>query len=510
MNNNSERIKLSKLSKYKNIKSTKVKKEIKDINDSVTHIHKEIDESNKKIIVEELNLIPKNIFQTWRDLELTKDMKETIEYLKYMNNGFNYYLYDDKMCRDFIKDNYDEKILEAYDKIIPGAYKSDLWRCCILYKYGGIYLDIKYKPKNNFSFAFFLDKEYYARDRQTNNKYGIYNALMIYKPKSEMLKKFIDKIVENINNNFYGNSALDITGPQCLNNFFTQEEILNFDLDFDGTQILYKKIPILEEYKNYRAEQKKILGYHYSDLWNKRIVYQKDEIKNNISQKINYEPIINRKIFQTWKDLNLPINMKVTVNELRDKHNNYEYYLYTDEMCRNFIKENFDNKILEAFDKVIPGAYKADLWRCCVLYKYGGIYLDIKYKPINNFTFEKLLDKEYYVRDRQKNNKYGIYNALMICKPKSEKLKKIIDKIVENINNKYYGDSALDISGPQCLNNFFTQKEILNFELEFNGSQIVYKTQPILEKYSSYRTEQKQSGLTHYSKLWDKKMVYKK
>jgi mannosyltransferase OCH1-like enzyme len=195
MNNNSERIKLSKLSKYKNIKRNKAIKEIKNINDTKSIIQPKNNESIKNNTHEELNIIPKNIFQTWRDLELIKDMKETVEYLKYMNNGFNYYLYDDKMCRDFIKDNHDEKILEAYDKIIPGAYKTDLWRCCVLYKYGGIYLDIKYKPKNNFSFIFFLNKEYYVRDRQINNKHGIYNALMICKPNSYKLKQFIDKIV---------------------------------------------------------------------------------------------------------------------------------------------------------------------------------------------------------------------------------------------------------------------------------------------------------------------------
>jgi mannosyltransferase OCH1-like enzyme len=275
MNNNSERIKLSKLSKYKNIKRNKAIKEIKNINDTKSIIQPKNNESIKNNTHEELNIIPKNIFQTWRDLELIKDMKETVEYLKYMNNGFNYYLYDDKMCRDFIKDNHDEKILEAYDKIIPGAYKTDLWRCCVLYKYGGIYLDIKYKPKNNFSFIFFLNKEYYVRDRQINNKHGIYNALMICKPNSYKLKQFIDKIVENIHNKYYGESALDISGPQCLNNFFTQKEILDFELEFDGNQILYKTQPILEKYSSYRTEQKQSGSLHYSKYWDKKMVYKK-------------------------------------------------------------------------------------------------------------------------------------------------------------------------------------------------------------------------------------------
>ena len=501
MNNNLNKIKLNKLSKYKkNDKKNKIVNKTENINTP---------ESKKIVIQEELSIIPNNIFQTWSSLELTKDIKDTVDYLKYVNNGFNYYLYDDNMCRDFIRDNYDIKVLDAYDKIIPGAYKTDLWRCCILYQYGGIYLDIKYKPRNNFNFKFFLDKEYYVRDKVKNNKYGIYNGLMICCPQSKMLKIFINKIVENINNEYYGESALDITGPQCLNNFFSQDEILNFDLEFDNKNILYKKLPILEEYKNYRTDQQKMLGYHYSEIWNLKTVYNETiEEENKEIEILNTE--INRKIFQTWINLKIPENMNNTIKEIKNKHTNYEYYLYTDLMCSEFLRQNFDKTVLNTFNKLIPGAYKADLWRCCILYKYGGIYLDIKYKPINNFSFEELLDKEYLVRDRQINNKYGIYNGLMIFKKNSELLKKFIDKIVENVSKNYYGYSSLDITGPQCLNQFFTQDEILNFELEFNGNQIVYKTQPILEEYSTYREEQKLNKKEHYSKLWNKKLVYKK
>ena len=32
--------------------------------------------------------------------------------------------------------------LNCYQELIPGAYKSDLARLCLIYVYGGIYLDI--------------------------------------------------------------------------------------------------------------------------------------------------------------------------------------------------------------------------------------------------------------------------------------------------------------------------------------------------------------------------------
>ena len=41
------------------------------------------------------------------------------------------------MCRNFIKKHFSRDVSYAFDKINPGAFKSDLWRYCIIYKNGG-------------------------------------------------------------------------------------------------------------------------------------------------------------------------------------------------------------------------------------------------------------------------------------------------------------------------------------------------------------------------------------
>jgi mannosyltransferase OCH1-like enzyme len=93
-----------------------------------------------------------------------------------------------------------------------------------------------------------------------------------------------------------------------------------------------------------------------------------------------------------------------SVENIKMNNKNFNYKLFDDEDCRNFIKNNFDGSVLYAFDSLKPGAYKADLWRYCVLYILGGIYIDIKYQVINNFKFENCLDKEYFVLDLDKKN----------------------------------------------------------------------------------------------------------
>jgi mannosyltransferase OCH1-like enzyme len=141
--------------------------------------------------------IPLNIFQTWKTKELPPKMQECVNNLKASNPEFTHYLYDNNDCYEFIKNNFDKDVLDAYDNLIPGAFKADLWRYCVLYKNGGVYLDIKYQPVNNFKLIDLTDKEYFVRD-VTISGHGIYNAFMICKPGNKFLLKAINKISEKL------------------------------------------------------------------------------------------------------------------------------------------------------------------------------------------------------------------------------------------------------------------------------------------------------------------------
>ena len=48
---------------------------------------------------------------------------------------------NDKDCKNLV-DSIDYRISQAYDSLIPTAYKADIWRYCVLYKYGGVYGDM--------------------------------------------------------------------------------------------------------------------------------------------------------------------------------------------------------------------------------------------------------------------------------------------------------------------------------------------------------------------------------
>lgn len=231
--------------------------------------------------------------------------------------------------------------------------------------------------------------------------------------------------------------------------------------------------------------------------------------------KQDYKPIIPLKIFQTWRNKDLPPKMKERVELLKRQNPRFEHFLYDDNECRDLIKNNFSNDILKAYDKLIPGAYKADLWRLCVLYLYGGIYMDIKFVCVNGFKLIELTEQNHFVKDRIKP--LSIYNGLLACQQNHPFLMMAINKIVHNVKNNYYGSTPLEPTGPTMLGNL-----ILNNKLKVNidlihyedGGFIIYKNRFIIStEYPEYNTERSSVynsiKTKRYNVLWEEKKIYK-
>jgi mannosyltransferase OCH1-like enzyme len=232
------------------------------------------------------SIIPLNLFQTWHTLDLPPLMKNNVELLKRQNPEFTHHLYDDEMCRDFIKKNFDKDVLYSFDKLNPGAYKSDLWRYCILYKYGGIYLDIKYSCVNGFKLKYLTNKEYFVRDRILNTMPGIYQALLVTLPNNNILYDCIQEIVTNVKNNVFNYHSLAVTGPQIMAKKFFNIDINNLELSFNGNSIIINNIPILNTYNDYRKEQYfNQKTEHYDIAWIKKNIYRYPTI--NAKKKID-------------------------------------------------------------------------------------------------------------------------------------------------------------------------------------------------------------------------------
>jgi mannosyltransferase OCH1-like enzyme len=233
--------------------------------------------------------------------------------------------------------------------------------------------------------------------------------------------------------------------------------------------------------------------------------------------KSEYKCIIPCNIYQTWYTKDLPPKMKSVVDLLKSQNPEFKHYLFDDNDCREFIKNNFGEDVLNAYNSLIPGAYKADLWRYCVLFINGGIYMDIKNYCVNDFKLISLCESEHFTLDRPENS---LYNGLMVCKPKNIVLLRAIRQIVENVKNKYYGTCPLEPTGPRLLGSVVIKNNInINnfidsmFYNDENGRYILYKNRFIINTdYPEYNDEKintyKSINTERYDKLWEKRGVY--
>ena len=88
-------------------------------------------------------LIPRIIHQTYFE-EVTPNKHPHLSRLtnSWKQKGWDYRFDDDEDARAFISLNFSEEVLYSFDALIPGAFKADLFRLCVLLIEGGVYSDV--------------------------------------------------------------------------------------------------------------------------------------------------------------------------------------------------------------------------------------------------------------------------------------------------------------------------------------------------------------------------------
>lgn len=217
--------------------------------------------------------------------------------------------------------------------------------------------------------------------------------------------------------------------------------------------------------------------------------------------------VIPLHIYQVWHDLKeMPQPVKESTSMIKEQNPEFEYHLYDEHVCRSFIKNNFSKKVVDAYDSIMPHAYKADLWRYCILYKKGGIYLDSKYYGVEGFKLIQLTGKEYFCKDVPWTFG-GIYNAILICKPKNKIMLQCIQRVVKQVEEQYYGSTPWCI-GPLMMRYFFTKDKFDALELEFEVVNkvkrfILYKGHRILKYNEAYK------ALNDWRQYWKERKLYR-
>lgn len=147
---------------------------------------------------------------------------------------------------------------------------------------------------------------------------------------------------------------------------------------------------------------------------------------------------------------NFPSYAQMCINSILDFYQKDEYYLYSGADIEEIIKSNFDSNVYKSYQKLKPYAYKADLARCCLLYLYGGLYIDLNTRFIHPLNKDFLNQWNFFAfRDVTGSSirNWSVSNSIIFSKPKCKILQTAIEIIVNNCKNEYYGIQDTEPTG---------------------------------------------------------------
>jgi mannosyltransferase OCH1-like enzyme len=249
------------------------------------------------------------------------------------------------------------------------------------------------------------------------------------------------------------------------------------------------------------------------------VAYRKEEADGNPQQ-------IPRIIIQTNEKRDVPQKMFEATDSVLRFNPSYEYVYFTDDQAKKFLRDHFDQTIIDAYDSIIPGAYKADLFRYCFLWINGGVYIDMGMVALDGL--DKIVKSTDTFVAPEDNGANSIYNAFMGCTPKHPIIKEAIVLAVQNIQNKEYTHNPLGITGPLLLGKAFenvTGEKVVPGRDYGKGVRIIKFSKYnrcesgiihdqginiLATRYPSYRVDQIwYNTKPHYSEMWKKREVFR-
>lgn len=151
-------------------------------------------------------------------------------------------------------------------------------------------------------------------------------------------------------------------------------------------------------------------------------------------------------IHQTFKTSKLPLLTRWHISRFRKKNPEYVYEFYDDERTEEFLQLEFGNDIVDIYKKLNIGAAKADFFRYAVLYKKGGVYVDID-SGINGSLDEFIRKEDLAIITKERNPSLFVQWAL-IYSPGHPFLKTTMEMVMENIRHNKFPHDVHNMTGP--------------------------------------------------------------
>lgn len=226
---------------------------------------------------------------------------------------------------------------------------------------------------------------------------------------------------------------------------------------------------------------------------------------------------IPNNIFEYWHSSSsidaTPEAIKKAISLVKFVNPRYKLQVFGGNMARAYIERHESPAVLAAYDVVKPQAYKTDLWRLVVLYHEGGVYLDSKITALTPFDYYFPTTGGMICDDVPGT---GIQNGFFAVPKHDPFIRKSIDLLVKNLNNRDYCDGPFSITGPIALGRLFdtmTPMERSRYKHIYFDSNFIFMNQayePLLSQHNGEyrRLHSNPHARTYYMHMWEDRTVY--
>jgi mannosyltransferase OCH1-like enzyme len=155
---------------------------------------------------------------------------------------------------------------------------------------------------------------------------------------------------------------------------------------------------------------------------------------------------IPKLIWQTAKSIPHPQSHEY-IKTWIDKNPEYEWLFMDDARCDQFIQDHFNQEFYNMYLSLPYGVMRADVWRVCVVYVYGGVYVDTDCEcivPIDQWINNCSL----VVAEEVPNG--DLANFAFAAKPNHPALLSVINRFMELYNS----ESFMSADTPTPIQNF--------------------------------------------------------
>lgn len=154
--------------------------------------------------------VPKVFHQAWCNFNdslksPTIPLEVRGETLKYMPPGFVYKCHDMRDMRSYLQEVWGDDFSALFDSYEKIPHKVDLWRYCILYEQGGIYMDADCVLKSDLTPLMQYDSVYVTNNRGVENVFNGFIVIGAHNPVMKDMVQFMKESGKDAQQDYYYN-----------------------------------------------------------------------------------------------------------------------------------------------------------------------------------------------------------------------------------------------------------------------------------------------------------------